>query len=226
MKPVFPYRCYASDEHLEVLYSSLVKTSLGREDVANLEKENVKNSHEVKQSFRNASKASKSYLYRTSLELVASVILMISFLSYGDIKGLARPLFDCDVHSILFKCVIPNSRFYYVSLLVQKCCRYRKAYVACFAYICAGGIHDWLYLASCLHQLNRLQSALAGSSQGWQTRTYSFRVSKKIKEILRHLLPGCSPILTWWHSRNPFGNVLWQKGTRFQPFNATASRAV
>ena len=43
---------------------------------------------------------------------------MISFLSYGDIKGLARPLFDCDVHSILFKCVIPNSRFYYVSLLV------------------------------------------------------------------------------------------------------------
>ena len=111
------FRCYASDEHLEGLYSHLVKTSLGREDVANLEKENVKNSHEVKQSFRNASKASKSYLYRTSLELVASVILMIFFLSYGDIKGLARPLFDCDVHSILFKCVIPNSRFYYVSVL-------------------------------------------------------------------------------------------------------------
>ena len=85
--------------------------------MANLEKENVKNSHEVKQSFRNASKASKSYLYRTSLELLASVILMIFFLSYGDIKGLARPLFDCDVHSILFKCVIPNSRFYYVSVL-------------------------------------------------------------------------------------------------------------
>ena len=109
-------RCYSSEEHLEVLYSSLVKTSLGREDVANLEKENVKNSHEVKQTFRNASKAYKSYLYRTSLELVAGVILIIFFLSYGDIKGLARPLFDCDVHSILFKCVIPNSRFYYVSL--------------------------------------------------------------------------------------------------------------
>ena len=84
--------------------------------MANLEKENVKNSHEVKQTFRNASKAYKSYLYRTSLELVAGVILIIFFLSYGDIKGLARPLFDCDVHSILFKCVIPNSRFYYVSL--------------------------------------------------------------------------------------------------------------
>jgi len=86
--------------------------------VANLEKENVKNSHEVKQSFRNASKASKSYLYRTSLELLASVILMIFFLSYGDIKGLARPLFDCDVHSILFKCVIPNSRFYYAVYMI------------------------------------------------------------------------------------------------------------
>ena len=123
----FPLLCrwFSSEEHLEVLYSSLVKTSLGREDVANLEKENVKNSHEVKQTFRNASKAYKSYLYRTSLELVAGVILIIFFLSYGDIKGLARPLFDCDVHSILFKCVIPNSRFYYVSLSTK--------YTACWS---------------------------------------------------------------------------------------------
>ena len=93
----------------------MVKNSLDREDVANLEKENVKNSHEIKQTFRNASKAHKSYLYRTIVELVAAVWLMVFFMGYGSVKGLGEPLFDCNVHSVLFKCVIPNSRFYYVS---------------------------------------------------------------------------------------------------------------
>jgi hypothetical protein len=109
------FRFYNSEEHLETLFNSLVKTSLGREDVANMEKENVKNSHEIQQTFRNSSKCQDSYLYRTSVELVVSIILAIFFCGFSNIKGLNRPLFDCDVHGILFKCVIPNSRFFGVS---------------------------------------------------------------------------------------------------------------
>ena len=37
---------------MEILYDSLIKSSLGREDVAKLEKESVANSHEIKQTFR------------------------------------------------------------------------------------------------------------------------------------------------------------------------------
>ena len=66
-KSSISFRFYNSDEHLEVLYKSLVKGSLDREDVAELEKENMKNSHEIKQSFRHASKAHKSYVWRTSI---------------------------------------------------------------------------------------------------------------------------------------------------------------
>ena len=47
-----------------MLFNSLVKSSLGREDVAKMEKENMANSHEIRQTFRNASKAHDSYLYR------------------------------------------------------------------------------------------------------------------------------------------------------------------
>ena len=105
-------RFYNSDEHLEKLFNSLVKTSLAREDVANMEKENFKNSHEVRQSFRNTRKAHDSYLYRTSVELVLAIVILVIFSGFSGITGMNDPLFDCDVHGILFRCVIPNTRFY------------------------------------------------------------------------------------------------------------------
>jgi hypothetical protein len=48
-------RLYDAQTRLETLYSSLVKTSLEREDVANMEKENEKNSYEIRQTLRNRS---------------------------------------------------------------------------------------------------------------------------------------------------------------------------
>lgn len=52
------------------------------------------------------------------MELFVSVFLLIMFSSYSHIKGLNKPLFDCDVHGILFSCIIPNSRFYYAVYLI------------------------------------------------------------------------------------------------------------
>ena len=116
--PLNHCRFYNADEHLNVLYDSLVKSSLDSEDVANMEKENFKNMHEIRQTLRNSKNAHKSYLWRTSVELVVSIILLVFFCGFNGIKGLNKPLFDCDVHGVLFKCVIPNSRFFHVSTIV------------------------------------------------------------------------------------------------------------
>lgn len=70
------FRIYNAQTRLETLYSSLVKTSLEREDVAKMEKENEKNSHEIRQTLRNSSGCHYSYLYRTICELVRNYYLI------------------------------------------------------------------------------------------------------------------------------------------------------
>ena len=76
-----------------MLFNSLVKSSLGREDVAKMEKENMANSHEIRQTFRNASKAHDSYLYRTSVELIAAICLTCFFAFFSGIRGLGEVSF-------------------------------------------------------------------------------------------------------------------------------------
>ncbi len=58
---------YNSDVKLEQFYSALIKGTLDREDVANLEVENIQSSHEIQQAFRNSSKCYDSYLIRAVL---------------------------------------------------------------------------------------------------------------------------------------------------------------
>ena len=110
---------YNSESHMEVLYSSLVKSSLEREDVASMEKENLKNSYEIRQALRNATNAYDSYKWRTSVELIVAIMILFFYAGFSNITGLNDPLFNCNVHGILFKCVIPNSRFYYVSAITD-----------------------------------------------------------------------------------------------------------
>jgi hypothetical protein len=71
------FRLYDAQARLETLYSSLVKSSLEREDVINMEKENEKNSYEIRQTLRNSSGCYYSYLYRTMCELVNKIAVMI-----------------------------------------------------------------------------------------------------------------------------------------------------
>ena len=52
-------------------WALIKKSSLEREDVANMEKENEKNSYEIRQSLRNSSGCYYSYLYRTMVEVVS-----------------------------------------------------------------------------------------------------------------------------------------------------------
>ena len=75
---------------MEMLFNSLVKGSLNREDVAKMEKENVAASHEIRQTFRNACKAHDSYLYRTSVELLVGICLTVFFTFFSDSQGLGK----------------------------------------------------------------------------------------------------------------------------------------
>ena len=85
---------------MEQLWDMLLKSSLEREDVANLEQvrqmsrkrtpclnsiacspinisqENLKNNHEIQQAFRNSCSVHDSFLFRTLLELVTGIGLV------------------------------------------------------------------------------------------------------------------------------------------------------
>ena len=64
-KPLIIYvRLFKTEKRLEEFYSLLIKESLDREDVNSLEKENVRDLHEIRQAFRNRNNCYKSYLYR------------------------------------------------------------------------------------------------------------------------------------------------------------------
>ena len=54
-------RFYKCESKLEQFYAALIAGSLEREDTANMEEENVRNSHEIRQAFRNSSRCYDCY---------------------------------------------------------------------------------------------------------------------------------------------------------------------
>ena len=69
----FFFRTFAAGNKIKQFYELLVEESLRREDVDTLSKENMKNLHEIMQSFRFSNVCYWSYLTRTSLEIVLSI---------------------------------------------------------------------------------------------------------------------------------------------------------
>jgi len=142
---------YSTESKLEEFYSLLVKESLGREDVNTMETENLKDLHEIRQAFRNSSGCYHSYLYRTAAEIVATIFLTAFFASHATITGILHPLFDCDVHGLLYQCVVPNSKFFFVVHFISM--------LALFAYfLCSSYNLLWIVYP----RLNRLKRMLNG----------------------------------------------------------------
>ena len=50
------------------------------------------------------------FKFRTVAEIVACIILLVFFLMHNDIIGFLNPLFSCDVHGLLYQCVVPNTK--------------------------------------------------------------------------------------------------------------------
>ena len=60
---------YQDEGRMDMFFKLLVQESKDTEDVAKLEKDNVKDLHEIRQAFRKSSGSFKSYLYRYSVTI-------------------------------------------------------------------------------------------------------------------------------------------------------------
>ena len=60
-KSISYFSIYKVESKLEQFYAALINGSFEREDTANMEEENVRNSHEIRQAFRNSSRCYDCY---------------------------------------------------------------------------------------------------------------------------------------------------------------------
>lgn len=115
-----------------MFYSLLVKESLDREDVEAMEKENLKDCHEIIQIFRESRSVSRYLLTRAITQLVVGTAILMALLwifSYG-LVGSHMP---CQVFGRHYTCVVPLANFYYCICLTAlasivgflACCAYK-----------------------------------------------------------------------------------------------------
>jgi len=110
-------KTFAAGNKIKQFYELLVEDSLQREDVENMSRENMKNLHEIMQSFRFSNVCFWSYLSRTILEIFLSIGLFLIYWCWG-MPNLQRDI-DCDVHGLKHTCVLPNHQFYFYILTVS-----------------------------------------------------------------------------------------------------------
>jgi len=110
-------KTFAAGNKIKQFYELLVEDSLQREDVENMSRENMKNLHEIMQSFRFSNVCFWSYLTRTILEIILSIGLFLIYWCWG-MPNLKTDI-DCNVHGIRHTCVLPNHQFYFYILAVS-----------------------------------------------------------------------------------------------------------
>ncbi|XP_059090515.1 uncharacterized protein LOC131886258 isoform X2 [Tigriopus californicus] len=110
-------KTFAAGNKIKQFYELLVEDSLRREDVDSLSRENMKNLHEIMQSFRFSNVCYWSYLSRTFLEIILSIALFLIYFCWG-MPNLEREI-ECDVHGLRHSCVLPNHQFYFYILAVS-----------------------------------------------------------------------------------------------------------
>ncbi len=133
----FLSRTFAAGNKIKQFYELLVEDSLRREDVDTMSRENMRNLHELMQSFRFSNVCFWSYLSRTCLEIVLSISLFFIYFCWG-MPNLKREI-ECDVHGLLHSCVLPNHQFYFYILAVSSallcvyilCNMYNLVWIVC-----------------------------------------------------------------------------------------------
>ena len=104
-------RTFAAGNKIKQFYELLVEDSLRREDVDSLSRENMKNLHEIMQSFRFSNVCYWSYLSRTFIEILLSIGLFLIYFCWG-MPNLEREI-ECNVHGLRHSCVLPNHQVPY-----------------------------------------------------------------------------------------------------------------
>ena len=118
-------------------YSLLVKESLDREDVEAMEKENMKDCHEILQMFRNSKGVTKYLVTRAVVQLTVGILLcalLIWIFNYH----LMGPELKCEALGLHHTCIVPLAHFYYAVLLgaliashgFLACCVYKLIWIS------------------------------------------------------------------------------------------------
>ena len=100
------------EKRLDSFYSLLIKESLDREDVEAMEKENLKDCHEILQMFRNSKGVSKYMVTRALIQLMVGSLLCVLLL-WIFTYSLVGPEINCEVLNLHYVCIVPLASFYY-----------------------------------------------------------------------------------------------------------------
>lgn len=106
------YRCFSTERRENVLYNSLLKSSLEREDVQELERETARKSFEVYQNLRKSQNLYKAYYWRGWATL-GTILCLLMFYSAFE-KDVGMSLISCHICQIPFICVLSNTKFFSV----------------------------------------------------------------------------------------------------------------
>jgi hypothetical protein len=101
---------YGVDQKMDKFYHLLIKESRNNEEVEKLKRENIKDCHELIQTFKKSNQCYNSYLYRTLLQLAVAFILAATFAFRANDYGIATAFFECNVYGFIYQCIIPNCR--------------------------------------------------------------------------------------------------------------------
>ena len=124
------------EKRLESFYKLLVKESLDREDVEAMEKENIKDCHEILQMFRDSKGVLKYFVTRAVIQLTVGVLLCVLLIWIFNYHLMGSEL-KCEALGLHHTCIVPLANFYYAILtgaLVSAhgfvaCCIYKLTWI-------------------------------------------------------------------------------------------------
>ena len=96
---------------MDTFYKLLVKDSLDREDVEEMEKEKQRNSYEVLQMFRESNGIYCSFIAESVLQLVFGS-LIDSVLIWTQVHFMAPEIIGCEFQGQNYFCIVPLATFY------------------------------------------------------------------------------------------------------------------
>ena len=94
------FRIFQVEKKIETFYNLLCKESMEREDVEAMEKENLKDCHEIVQMFRGSNGVKKFMIARALTQFTVGFLLCLT-LWWVYINGLVSTQMPCELHGRL-----------------------------------------------------------------------------------------------------------------------------
>ena len=103
---------FSTERRQNVLYNSLLKSSLEREDVQELERETARKSFEVYQNLRKSQSLYKAHYWKGWASLCIILCLLVFYSTFE--KDVTMSQISCRIHQVPFICVVSNTKFFRV----------------------------------------------------------------------------------------------------------------